>query len=438
MGNWKTQIGRVKRKIYQEKSITLTLPSTFAFRDHNTYDFNNCLGFFDWNLSRRPVSINFKKCTSANYQSMSLLVLYCWRLREQGCRITFVLDDKTQTGSSKMWKLMGAVGLFHVSTNDKVQFKGHEYKPLIGIRNNDDFKLAISKSEIYTKDFNVEYMNTLRYVLSEILYNTLEHGVSYFRYKGVQKRMPSIIQFTWYQSNNEIHFLVSDIGVGIKEHLSQTYTGLESDEAALRLAIQPNVSGTFGITDPYKSKDNAGVGLFLSSNIVRKLNAEMHIVSGNGVIHISPRDITSKTISRKWPGTIVLVSVKIEVDASFALHSMMQEFRESASRELAKGTEKEDLKKFYVSIYNYFGPYAEDKTSAISFRDNHIIPALSTDKIILVDFDNVNSAPHSFLSALLATPIKQLGLSAYKKIKIINSSPEIRETIDFILDENTE
>jgi hypothetical protein len=49
----------------------------------------------------------------------------------------------------------------------------------------------------------------------------------------------------------------------------------------------------------------------------------------------------------------------------------------------------------------------------------------------------VISAPHSFLSALLATPIKILGLPAYKKIKIVNAAPEIRETIDYILDENT-
>ncbi|WP_222860938.1 hypothetical protein [Vibrio cholerae] len=47
------------------------------------------------------------------------------------------------------------------------------------------------------------------------------------------------------------------------------------------------------------------------------------------------------------------------------------------------------------------------------------------------------SAPHSFLSALLASPIKSLGMVSFKRIKIINASPEIRETIDFIFDDNT-
>ena len=57
---------------------------------------------------------------------------------------------------------------------------------------------------------------------------------------------------------------------------------------------------------------------------------------------------------------------------------------------------------------------------------------------MLVDFENVNYVPHSFLSVLLATPVHILGMTAYKKIKILNANPEIRETIDFIFDENTE
>ncbi len=31
----------------------------------------------------------------------------------------------------------------------------------------------------------------------------------------------------------------------------------------------------------------------------------------------------------------------------------------------------------------------------------------------------------------------RLGLAAYKKVKVINALPEIRETVDFIRDENT-
>jgi len=115
----------------------------------------------------------------------------------------------------------------------------------------------------------------------------------------------------------------------------------------------------------------------------------------------------------------------------------MSEFRESAVKELTINTDKENNDKFNVNVNNFFGSYAEDKASAISYRDRYLIPAVSENKSIVIDFNNVISAPHSFLSALLATPIKQMGMSAYKKIKIVNAEPEIRETIDYILDENT-
>ncbi|MGS3144595.1 STAS-like domain-containing protein [Aeromonas sanarellii] len=164
----------------------------------------------------------------------------------------------------------------------------------------------------------------------------------------------------------------------------------------------------------------------------------MHIVSGNGVLHISPRDITGRTLESHWPGTFVLVSVKLEKGAEFTLHSMMQELRDMAYKEQKKGDDNEKENTFYLSIHNYFGSYAEDKEAAIKFRDSRLFPQVHEGKTILVDFNNVKSAPHSFLSGLFASPIKTLGMQSYKKLKFVNTIPEIRETLDFILDENTD
>lgn len=88
-------------------------------------------------------------------------------------------------------------------------------------------------------------------------------------------------------------------------------------------------------------------------------------------------------------------------------------------------------------VENYFGSYAENKEEAIRIRDTEIIPALEAGKSLLLDFANVISAPHGCLNALLATPIRTLGMDAYKRIRITNALSEIRETIDFIFDENT-
>lgn len=163
----------------------------------------------------------------------------------------------------------------------------------------------------------------------------------------------------------------------------------------------------------------------------------MHIASGNGLVHISPTDTTITPLRKAWPGTLVLVSLNLNQGEDLNLHSLMSDIRSSASKELKEADQTEEQETFVISVLNFFGPYAENKHEAISFRDGRLLPAIEQDKAILIDFQGVASAPHSFLSALLATPIKRLGMQAYKKIKVINSEPEIRETIDYILDDNT-
>lgn len=434
--SFRDQMREIKRQIAKENTVVLKLPNKFAFKEHDYYDFEDLISFFDWDLNNQQVKIDLTECKAPNYQALSLLVLYAWKLKDQGCTVSFIESDE-EFGASSMWRRMGARGTFPVLFSETMNFKGNVYKPLFAVRGNNDFKKVIETAETFLEGFNVEYMSTLRYVLSELLYNTMEHGCNFGGENIHNIRIPSIAQFTWYQRSNEIHFIIADTGIGIKKHIEQAYPGQESDEEAIKLSIKPQTSGTFGSKDPYRQKNNAGIGLFISTNIIRRLKADMHILSGNGLLHISPRDITGRTLKASWPGTMVLVTIQIENDPGFILHKIMQEFRAEAVSEQKHADKKEVDDIYYVSISNYFGTFAEDKEAVIKFRDKRIFNALDDGKNILIDFDDVISAPHSFLSALLASPIKTLGMQAYKRIKFVNTSPEIRETIDFILDDNT-
>lgn len=407
----------------------IALPKAWKFKSHDVYDFENVVQFFDWSYRDQDVLIDFSQCSEANYQALSLFVLYAWFLRANGCYIDFKYASQDR-GASLMWKMMGGKGVFPVFSNQDDNFRGNEFKPLFAIRNSIDFNNALNRAESYTKDFDIEYEKTLRYVIAELLYNTLEHGKNL---KGI----PSLLQFTWYQNKSEISFIIADLGVGIKKHIRQAYPEIGDDVSAIMHSLKPNVSGTFNRTRPYAARDNAGVGLFISSNIIRKLNADMHIISGHGVVHISPSDVTSKSMNAYYPGTFVNVTIKLNSERDINLQRMMSEFRSSARDEINKGDEAEKDKRLYVHIRNFFGRYAEDKSSAIRFRDERILPAVLEEKSLLFDFDDVVSSPHSFLSALLAVPIQNYGIYAYKKIKIINANPEIRETLDYIMDENT-
>ncbi len=399
--------------------------------------FDPVMEFFDWDLRDRPVEIDFTGCSSANYQSLSLLIPYCWRLKQAGCSISFKFNEESDQSSGRMWRMMGGPGLFAVATDHTTNFACTDVKPLIAIRNAADLKGALDRADGFVSHFGVEYQKTLRYVLAELLYNATEHGRRDFRWRGRRLPTPAILQLSWYEQANEIGILVADVGIGVHAHLSRAYPALATHDEALRLAIQPEISGTFGQHDPYSDRNNAGMGLYISSSIVRRLRADMHIVSGNAVLHVSPSDLSSHSLHKPWPGTFVLVSMRLEQSAMFALDQMMHEARQRAIEEVSVRQSQEAENRHYVHIFNFFGQRAEDKQAAIDYRRRHLITAVDSGKVVVLDFDGVVSATHSFLNALLSSPIRRMGMQAYKRIRIIRASSDIRETIDYVLDDNT-
>lgn len=412
----------------------ITIPPVFRFKTGDIVDVDAVLSVFDWSLSHATVEIDFRQCMKARFETVALVVLYVWHLQSRSCDVRLRFGAG---GISHMWKLLGGSGWLDVLNNETAQFAANHRKPLIAVRNQRDFGRSLKAVESYTKSFNVEYEKTLRYVISELLYNTLEHGTNWYMLDELKKRIPSLIQFNWYSGHNELAFVVADLGMGIKKHLEQAYPPFLSHEMAIRHSLLPNVSGTFGIKQPYVKKDNAGVGLYLSSQIIKRLDADMYIASSDGLVHVSPTDVTGRTLLNAWPGTIVLVYVKLGVDSDLNLQRMMSDFRKEAEGEIKQSLKRESGDRLYLIVFNTFGRYAEDKAAAIRYRDRTLIPALDRGQSVLIDFDNVVSSPHSFLSALLASAIQMLEMSAYKRIKIVNATPDIRETIDFIFEKET-
>ena len=428
----------IKKEIKKFSGVTINLPKRFGFKNHGIMDFDGILKYFDWSLENTQVRIDFTECTSADYQAISLIVIYSWYLKSRGCTVDHVIDKAAYRDASVMWKRLGALGTFNVLFHTYQQFNGDNYKPLFALRkesNGKDFKDILKAIENYTGEFDISYTDTLRYVLSELMYNAIEHGPSFSSTTNIN--LPALVQMSWYRNKGEMNFIIADLGIGIKSHIEQTYPGQESNEAAIRLALQPEKSGTFANSDPYNAKNNAGMGLYLSSNIIRRLQGDMYILSNDGLVHISPRDVTSKTLEGQWKGTIAFLSIKIGKEDSNNLSAILQELRQNAEQERSSLKNEEVDQQFILNMTNYFGDHAELKSEAINIRDKYLLPAIESGKKIIIDCKNIKSAPHSFLNALLATPITRLGISAYKRIKVINAEPDIRETIDFIFEDNT-
>ena len=401
-------------------------PNKINFKIKDSFDFDSFLSALNWDLKNESVEIDFSESKLVDYQALALFVSYLMYLKNQNCKLEIKIIKDSVLG--KMWDKLDATKWDKITAKNDVNFSFHKTKPFLAIRSYEDVKRVIHRIENYTKNFHIEYEKTLRYIISELLYNTIEHGHN--------ENIPSFVQFSNNVKVSEISFVIADTGVGIKEHLKKAYPGIESDIDAIKLAIKPQVSGTFIPNSPYQNGNNAGMGLFISTNIVKKLYSDIYIISGHGQVHISPTDITEKRLENSWHGTLVYVNLRFGKTTKVNLEQVMHSLREEAEQEI-KNRDSQVTTGHYLNIKNYFGGYAEDKGEAINYRDKYLVANAKDDKDLILDFADVVNSPHSFLNALLSIPIKIYGMKAYKKIKVKNAQPNIRETIDFILDDLT-
>lgn len=401
----------------EKETITIQIPENFSFKNLTSEKFDVLLESFDWSLEKANILFEVEN-KQVDAPTHLPYLLFFEVLIKNGCLVYI---------NEEIWS-----GLFDESSNQNlIDSLIKDEKLEVGFtvieKTKDAQKMSIELAESFIKLVNIEYSKPIRYIINELLYNSIEHGKS-------SKDILTPLQFIWNSETNEFSLIVADVGIGIRQHLRQTYPNLVTDSDAILHAIKPQISGTFGRPNTgYETKNNAGVGLYFSSNIVQRLNADMFIVSGNGFVHISPNEIIAKELDNQWKGTFVYVKIKLGLIKELNFQKMLAEITKS----IPKANEAKEENKFYISVRDYFGKYAEDKDLAKKIRDKYLLPALAENKTLTIDFEEIISAPHSLLNAMLATPIERLGLAAYKKIKIINAAPDIRETLDFIFDDNT-
>ena len=346
----------------EKETISIQVPESFGFGDFGVNDFDKVLSFFDWSLEEKRIEVDYQNTNLIDPAIFLLHMLFFSYASLKHCEV-FIDGEHLEAFSEHTtdWQKLREL------KNDELH---GQFGIFVVIKNSDDKERALEFGEKYTKTLDLEYDKTLRYVLNELLYNTLEHG-------GNENNIPSLLEFFWNNESNELSFIVADVGIGIRRHLRQTYPNLSTDSEAILHSIKPQISGTFGRPNTgYETKNNAGVGLFFSSNIAQRLNADMYIVSGNGFVHISPTEIISKELVNEWKGTFVYVKMKLGLIEDLNFQKMLAEITKS----IPKSVEVTEDNNLYISVRNYFGKYAEDKDLAKKLRDEKLLIALLENK----------------------------------------------------------
>lgn len=419
----------------REEGSTLRLPEAFSFY-RGFVDFDYVLQHFDWSLRERELSIDLTTCTRSNFQALALLVQHAWYAAANGCSVRFKYGT-AQAGPTRMLTNMGALDWRHVLLNDGRDFSNSPSRKTYALRRRSDVQSTINNARRAIRNYTIGFPEYLSYIISELLYNATEHGRRTATVENCQVLVPSIFQFGLYTQLNRLSFLFSDLGIGVKAHLEQSYPPFPTHQDAIMYALRPNVSGTFQQqSQPYAKQNNAGMGLTYSSLMLKRLKGDMYIVSHNAVVHVSPEDVTSHQIKSFWPGTFVLINLNVGEAPSISVEDLIAEIRAGAQKEIEGASQREESDRYVVSVFNYFGKYAEDKDAAITFRDRRLMPAIENGKKIDLDFRDVETAPHSFLNALLATSIRRLGMKAYQRIRIYNAPGPIHEIFDKVMEDN--
>lgn len=161
---------------------------------------------------------------------------------------------------------------------------------------------------------------TIRYVVSELIRNVLEHSDS---------PHGAIVAAQYHKKSNLIRIGIADTGIGIKRSINQSHKAW-TDAEAIRLSLMPGVTGT--TAQEGGTMDNAGAGLFFIKSIAASNRNFFMLYSGQASYKLLKRPVGSRLKLYAdpaddkhsehddlpyWQGTVVGIDISMEGTSEF-------------------------------------------------------------------------------------------------------------------------
>jgi anti-sigma regulatory factor (Ser/Thr protein kinase) len=208
--------------------------------------------------------------------------------------------------------------------DSKMKITEHEpagrFIPLTQIKNSTELSGFITEI-IPLLHLNPLQTDALRYVISELVRNVIEHADS---------PTGAIVAAQYYSRNNTIRIGIADTGVGIKKTINRSHVAV-NDLAALRLALTPGITGT--TSREGGTGENAGAGLFFIKSIAKVSRGFFMMYSGKAMYKLlkeppgkSKRLVADPLKDRHsseealplWQGTVVGVDISLDDTQEFS------------------------------------------------------------------------------------------------------------------------
>ncbi len=237
---------------------------------------------------------------------------------------------RCETLTAKSAHYLERMGLFKfLGINSGMQITEHEsagrFIPLAQIKTSDELSQFITDI-IPLLHLTPPHVEAIRYVVSELVRNVLEHANS---------ELGAIVSAQYHLKSNMIRIGIVDTGVGIKKTINQSHSAL-THLAAIQLALTPGITGT---TDKEGGTEfNAGAGLFFIKSIA-KVNRDFFMIYSGNAMYKLLKSKTHKLYADPfkdkhsagdefplWQGTAV--GVDISLDATHEFATLLQQIRD--------------------------------------------------------------------------------------------------------------
>jgi anti-sigma regulatory factor (Ser/Thr protein kinase) len=248
---------------------------------------------------------------------------------------------KCEKLTAKSAHYLQRMGLFNfLGIESGLKTEEHEpsgrFIPLTKINNSDQLSNFI-KDVIPLLHLQPLQVDPIRYVVSELVRNVIEHSAS---------QDGAIVSAQYYKKSNRIAIGIVDTGIGIKKTINQSYATTNHLEA-IRLALIPGITGT--TKREGGTEFNAGAGLFFIKSIAKVNHDFFMIYSGDAIykllktgsskLHADPYDDKhSKSENLPcWKGTVVGVDISLDETKEFSsLLDLIREIYSKAVKERRK------------------------------------------------------------------------------------------------------
>lgn len=250
------------------------------------------------------------------------------KLREEHPELNFQISDE-RSSSSSYYEWMGMFNYFlpdsdigqvvnHNSGNDRYipishmniieQFRESFHNDEYGDKGSFIAGRSGQLASIITRD--QELFEILKYVIREIIRNVPEHSGTDDLWLCAQ---------AWTGHHNRAQIVIMDEGMGIyKSLLSNDFHKQEilDNEAALIASINPGISKAFMKGGGNHDDDiwsNSGFGLFVVSEICKRLGGKFMLVSGDNYIYKSSSTVNVESGINDFNGTMIIIELPLNI-----------------------------------------------------------------------------------------------------------------------------